>query len=613
MLLLSFILLDSFKNFTSFRLLRGKPSGRLALPVLISQISFVVFFTVAISQGFHADLSRQLQDKIVQVESGCADPLAECLRQADPAVFFGASQVYVEESSEQSGHSSQSGSAISITSGAAPDKEPGYFSKLASFPEITFDYVHPAGAPYKQRVVSLEAGHLEVYWHTFLAAIATAAMIASLICIELSVLASARARRHEKAISAEVGAADYRLMRPAIFVFLFGVDLSMAFIPLYTESLFEPMFGLSRDVVMGLPISFEFLCVGIAILVAGAWFDRRGWQEPFYVGLVLAGIGGICSWLASDALEFILSRGLVGFGYGLAQLSSHGFVIKNTDDKTKAQGLSHLAAGLYSGSICGAAAGAVMADYFDYEVVFAVSAVTIFSVLLYGFVCLGPKPVSKQEHSGAVAVSAGTERGALWSYLKDRGVLAAIFFSSMPASIAVVGYLNYFSPVYLNRIDISESTIGQVLMLFGICLSLAGPYLGKVIDATENKKAVIVVGSLIGSASFLSFAVWDGLPAVVLAVLLLGVSNCLVLSAQSVYVLNRPVSKRLGSGKALAIFRSTSRIGQMLGPIIFAWIILSDQPVVGVFYFGVAYFLAAVMFLVVAGKDRESMTLATES
>jgi len=594
---------------TGNRAERSQPRGRLVVSIILSQAILGLIVIIQANSIVSQGLTAQLLEGVSSAKEECLEPSVACIQDQ-----YNTGSVRGEDVVVRVGVHDRRATLRDAKGGAESASLVEGGNWMLPGAESTFIWATKDDT--QQRPITLSLSAKKDSWQVFLAAVATCAIIASLIAIEVSVLLKARAMSSLVSIGqttpSRPQALDYRLMRPAIFLFLFGIDLSMAFIPLYTESLFEPMFGLSKDVVMGLPISLEFLCVGIAILVAGAWYDRRGWQEPFYTGLFLAGVGGIFSWLAADAMQFILARGLVGFGYGLAQLSSHGFVIRNTDSKTKAQGLSHLAAGLYSGSICGAATGALMAEYFSYEFVFAISVVTIFSVVFYGIAVLGLGQKKSAAKPTDITSKTHARPGALQRYLTDRGVLAAVFFSSMPASIAVVGYLNYFSPVYLDREGIPESAIGQVLMLFGICLTLIGPIMGKLIDQTENKVSLILLGSLIGSVAFLSFAVWDGILAVAFSVLLLGISNCLVLSAQSVFVLNRDVSKELGEGKALAIFRSTSRIGQMLGPVVFAWIVMSGNAANGVVYFGLAYLCAVVLFVMVAGAAVVSQKVASE-
>lgn len=432
--------------------------------------------------------------------------------------------------------------------------------------------------------------------------IGAALLIAFLVLVELTVFQQGRSRYQLRAFS-------YKQMRPAIFLFLFGIDLSMSFIPLHMETLPQSLSGIDSDLLIGLPISVEFLCVGIAILGCGVWLDRSGWQTPFYVGLVLTGVGCLYSWLAPDALQFILSRGLLGFGYGLTLLASQGYVISQTDSSNKARGLAHLFAGLYSGSICGAATGAVMAEQFGYGAVFLTGAIIVFSVIFYSLWSLNnavrPDTVAAAPITPHTAdPDSGPAKGGLAAFLFNRHVLAATLFSSLPASIAVVGFINYFSPVYLDRAGVNEAMIGQVLMLFGVILALFGPAIGRFADTSESKRLPIILGCILGGLAFLVFQLTSGIVAVTLAVLLLGLSNSLVLSAQSAFVLKQPVTQGFGEGKAMGIFRSSSRIGQMLGPVIFAVIVATSDIDGAVVWFGIAYLMTAALFWVLTIPAR---------
>ena len=255
------------------------------------------------------------------------------------------------------------------------------------------------------------------------------------------------------------------------------------------------------------------------------------WQYSFPAPGSTGADGSVYSAVAPDAIQFILSRAVVGSGFGLALMASQGFVITHTDDRNKTQGLAHMFAGLYAGSICGGAAGAMLAEYYGYSFVFLLGAGVI--VLAIGYTLYFMSEREEVAPRTDIKIAQTFKAADLRAFLFNRNVLSLVFFSSLPAAIAVVGFLNYFSPIYLNRMGASESTIGQILIIYGICLILAGPTIGKFVDASNDKKSWIFVGCLLGSAAFLVFTFFDGVPATMLAILLLGLSSSFVLSSQT--------------------------------------------------------------------------------
>ncbi len=440
----------------------------------------------------------------------------------------------------------------------------------------------------------------------------TVMLIALLISIELSILLF-NGRKPTPPVQPNSGNAIqnpqlYKAMRPAIFLFLFSIDLAMSILPLHMERLYTPIPGLSREFILGLPISVEFLCVGIAIFVSGAWLDRKGWVQPFACGLLLTAAGGVFSWLSAEAWQFVISRAVLGFGYGLTLLAAQGFVVSHTDSKTKTEGLAHLFAGLYSGSICGAATGAMIAERYGYDVVFIGGALMVFTVAVYAFIYLREdKPAKEPSINTApetLTQPATSKPGiSVWQFLRDPRFIAVALLSSFPAAIGVIGFLHYFTPVYLSKIGVSESQIGQTLMLYGICLTLLGPAIGRLADKATSKKLPIMVGGILASLAFLSFAGLEGIYAATVAVILLGLSGCFVLPSQSAYVLNLDVSKQYGEGKALGIFRASSRIGQMLGPIVFSAVAAMSDIRLGVASLGAIYLVTVVLFQVLAARE----------
>ncbi len=402
---------------------------------------------------------------------------------------------------------------------------------------------------------------------------------------------------------------NFTLIRPATFMFLFGIDISMSFVPLHMERLYEPIFGLSKEFVIGLPISVEFAFVGLSLLIAGYWVDRRGWQEPFLAGLALAAVGVFCSSMSTDAIAFIASRGIVGCGYGLALMAAQGFVIQNTDAKNKTQGLAHVFAGLYAGSMCGSAIGAILADRIDYTDVFRIGGVVLVVVLLYTIASM--RHTFARPNPQLIRQKRAEHAKALGAFFSNRRVLSVVLFASLPASIAVVGFLNYFTPVYLHSIGASQAAIGQVLLVYGVLLVTVGPRVSRIIDATGHQRLAVFVGSVLGGAAFASFQAFEGTTAAVIGMILMGLSSCLVLSAQSALLLSFSVSKALGDGKALGYFRATSRVGQILGPLVFAAMTLGSNLEMNIAYFGAFYLICSLVFYVLSAErrsEREGLT-----
>ena len=135
-------------------------------------------------------------------------------------------------------------------------------------------------------------------------------------------------------------------------------------------------------------------------------------------------------------------------------------------------GLAYLIAGIYAGSICGTAVGAMLAERIGYSPVFLLSAFTLLLTLSYTFLTMRGAIKQSQSHirqakTGQI-IAAVTARH-YWNFLRNRYVLGLIFLSNLPSAIAVIGLLNYFGPVYLDRLGVSQSVIGSVLILYSIC------------------------------------------------------------------------------------------------------------------------------------------------
>lgn len=409
---------------------------------------------------------------------------------------------------------------------------------------------------------------------------------------------------------AHMGQVHYTSIRPVVFMFFFGVDTCISFLPLHMATLYNPyhpLLGLSKDIIMGLPISMQMLFTSISLLISGAWCDKRGWAEPFMIGLFLSGIGFIFAWLAPSSLYFLIALGLVGMGYGLSLMAAQGFVIAHSTTKESAQGMAQLWAGVYAGSICGGATGAMLADRMGYTPVFLVGGSILLLLIVYTFFMMKdamkrPKAATQTPRPTPTEQTLPSPRKpSVFSFLFNRKIFTLIVFYGLPWYIVLIGFMNYYSPIYLKGIGVSQSNIGRIFMIYGICLMYVAPYISKIVGRAHDKKRYLVMGSFIGSlsiANFYFFKDLSGVVSVTVSILLLGLSACLI-PVRSAYVLDIHITKQLGDGKAIGVLNAVLRLGQVTGPILFGWLFITMGSDSGIAVTAAACLLFTLVFILV--------------
>lgn len=360
----------------------------------------------------------------------------------------------------------------------------------------------------------------------------------------------------------EEGADLGALTRTAIFLFIFAASLGYSFIPLHMADIYRPIAGLSRDMLLGLPLALEMLGGGLVLIPVGRWIDRSGWHPPFLLGVVLATIGTAASGLTSDPLWFSLSRLLAGVGYGLCWMSAQGYVLQRTPQRYRARGISNVVAGIFSGVICGNGMGALVADRIGYRQVFLIGAAIMVVGLIF-VVLFMRRAFIVPEKSEAVS-----GRLRLLRLFADPQALLVFCCSLVPYSVVMVGLLYYITPLYLKAMDTSQSNIGRVIMIFGLCMIFLAPRVSGFADRLRDKRWLVIAGGLCGGGSLLLFYFPDSFWVVPGAVLLFGISVAISGASRNVIMLAMPITKQIGSSQVMGVYRSVDKIGQSLGAMV---------------------------------------------
>ena len=356
-----------------------------------------------------------------------------------------------------------------------------------------------------------------------------------------------------------VGSLHYNtVLRVIFFLFMLALDMSITFIPLRMAELPSGFFGLSRDVVLGLPVSVEVIMAGIGIFLTGRWISRYGAAVPMSIGFMLAAGGYLASALAASPGGFILARALAGAGYGTAIMAAQAYVYRSG-------GLAGLFAGVFAGSLCGGAAGSMVAERLGFSAAFFISSGMMLVLAALPALLLwrgdttkehaSPKPTEKTNFLRTLKALTGGQ------------FLALSLFALVPATFIVVGFTKYFMPVYLSRADVAQADIGRVYMVYCLVLIYLGPPLGTMVLHARRKALGVTAGCFLGALSILPLAVFDSLWATVLCALIMGLATAANIPAHAEYLLRLDITEQLGSNQALGLLNVVERGGQALAPV----------------------------------------------
>ena len=391
------------------------------------------------------------------------------------------------------------------------------------------------------------------------------------------------------------------LIRPATFIYIYAASLCYSFIPLYMQQLYHPIAGLSREVVLGLPLTMEMLGGGLALIPVGHWIDRKGWHQPFICGSIISIAGAILSGMANGPLYFIAARTLMGIGYGMAWMSAQGFVLLNARPSHRARGISNVVAGIFSGIICGNAVGAMLAQHLGFRPVFVIAAALMvlslsFALLFMRHSFKPPAPVqilSQAQKNG----ENGQKQLGLRHLLTDPQALLLFGCSLLPYSVAMVGLLYYVSPIYLKQLGTSQSTIGRVIMLFGLCMIFIAPRISHFADHLTDKRPLVIAGGALGGISLLLFEVSESFWTVPIAVTLLGLSVSVSAASRNLLTIGLPITQALGTTRVMGAYRSIDKMGQALGPLIPALLLSYMDIPSAMATMGIAYLILTALLM----------------
>lgn len=393
---------------------------------------------------------------------------------------------------------------------------------------------------------------------------------------------------------------DVKISRPIAFLFFLAVSLTTSFIPVMMKKFLQGYDGKYESVIYALPVSVEVFASIVSIIITGRILDRRGWRFPFIVGLGIVAIGSLISAFASNVVIFVLTRGIVGIGYGFSWMALRGFVSTAKDENERSEGFAYLNAGIYAGINCSVVLGAILSEVVGYSNVFVITFIII--IITFIFTLIFTKNENNTKDDLLVNEKTKDNKNGIGILFKSKLVVSFFILIAIPTSIGLM-FLNYFIPIYAKEMSISSSNVGRAFLIYGLCLVYLGPVLGKQIGVSISVKKANILSSFLCGGALIVFSLGNSFLAAIFAVLILGISDSIGIIAQNNYFLNMKEVNIQGKGTSLGIYSIIKKFGQMIGPMIFGMVIPMGIAK-GVGLIGITFILFVVVFLWVENNQK---------
>ncbi len=367
------------------------------------------------------------------------------------------------------------------------------------------------------------------------------------------------------------------LSRPLAFLYFVAASVSLPFMPLMMQSFYEPVPGFSKNMILAIPTSAYMFCFGVSNLVAGYGAKPKNFRRILYVGLFFSAAGFLAAALSYDMLSFAFSQGLIGIGGGFTFIGIRSIVLIERRKTENEAGYAHFYAGGIAGGNVGIVLGATLADNFGYAAPFYFALVVLALAAMLECACLkdyfheGRLRASQKNSPKADSALSRWNQG--WRefrlFLSDPRVSAFLLLNTIP-TFTVVAFSIYYFPLFAEENGLSTTAIGRYLLLAGMLTVFLGPPLTTALTRIFGVNRAFYVCALTWSAAMFVYVFTGTLGGVIATVLILHVIDGAAGPCSNYYFLGLRGAKAVGEERAVAFIELGGKIGETLGPIIFA-------------------------------------------
>ena len=348
-----------------------------------------------------------------------------------------------------------------------------------------------------------------------------------------------------------------------LFFFIFGVELSRPFFPLFVRDLYDPSLGIDASIAIAMPMSVWVVAMLFTTPLAPTLIRRLGTRNTLLLGMAPTSVGLIATAFATGFVELIAWRCVTAAGFGLVTAAILVRLAITAPERRRALNIGVFVTATGGGSICATAIGGILAERLGYENTFIVGATIVFvaMTITFGF-------LSSEEGVGT-RVGAQAHRKRFGIYGSPR-FMTFMALSALPSRTVLTGFLFFLVPLYLDSLDFGGAAIGRTMMVYFLVLLVMNQAAALIADRFQNHGMLIVVGGISVAAGCLLFVSTTDALLLACGVALIGLGQSFVMTPQvaALPTYFRSETEAFGTGPVTAAFRVVERAGSIAGPLL---------------------------------------------
>jgi predicted MFS family arabinose efflux permease len=361
----------------------------------------------------------------------------------------------------------------------------------------------------------------------------------------------------------------------AITFFLFIVNnLEAALLPIYSSKLYIPFLNFPKEFVVTLPIIADMASAALALLTIPAILERFGLKRVSLTSAVFIFIGNALCFVATNTLYLAVAHIFTGFAGGAFLLVINTIIGEQKDVKDVSAGFAHFNASYLAGVNVGVVLGSIIAQFFQYRTVYLFS--SMLALVLLGITQFSIRSKALR-HIYEIKPRQDKRKKALVGFLAQPIVVVTLVLLILPYVISL-SFTSYFMPVYGSENGLSESNIGQLILLNGLLAILFGTSLCEYVAKKVPIKVIIGFSLVLNAAAIYLFSQNMSISMLVTVIAILAIANIFALTNIQTYYATLYQGTRVSSSKALGIYSAVENAAMATGPVVFSYIAAENAP-----------------------------------